>query len=140
MEAFNIQNIVQGNGVAISLTGMAIVFSGLIIMSVFISLLPSILNLFDRKTSDEADASPSVEAPVAAAKIADAPSVAGVADDEEDKDIASLIGLILHLENERHYESDNQYITINRDGTRQSMWGRTGNMRSTPHRRNYAKV
>jgi len=139
MEAFNIQNIVQGNGVAISLTGMAIVFSGLIIMSVFIALLPSILNLFYRKPSEEAGAKP-VGAPVAAAKAADAAAVAGVTDDEEEKDIASLIGLILHLENERHYQSDNQYITINRDGTRQSMWGRTGQMRSTPHRRNYAKV
>ncbi len=138
MEAFNIQNIVQGNGVAISITGMAIVFSGLLIISVIIKLLPVLLSILDKKP-EEAISSQNVEAPVAAAQSAEALSEAAVEDDDE-KDIASLIGLILHLENERHYQSDNQYITINRDGTQQSMWGSAGRMRSTPHRRGYAKV
>ena len=138
MEAFNLQNIVQGNGVAISVTGMAIVFSGLIIMSVFIKLLPVLLQKMDRKP-EEAISSTPVEAAAADVQPAEVPSEAATETDE-DKDIASLIGLILHLENEQLYQSNNQYITINRDGTQHSMWGKTGKMRSTPHRRGYAKV
>lgn len=139
MEAFSIQNIIQGNGLAISITGMAIVFSGLIIMSIFIRVLPDLLRLMDKKT-EETVAPQKSEAPEAEAAAATTEALAAASvNEDEDKDIASLIGLILHLENEQLYQSNNQYITINRDGTRQSMWGRrTGQMRSTPHRRTHA--
>lgn len=142
MEAFNVQNIIQGDGIAISLTGMAIVFSGLIIMSFFIKMLPKILQLLEKKPEAEAPSVEKIEAPEAKLEAEKAPvaAAAAAADGDDDKDIASVIGLILHLENERHYQSDNQFITINREMTQQSKWGRTGQLRSTPHRRSYAKV
>ena len=129
METFSVQNIIQGDGISISLTGMAIVFSGLLIITVFILLLPVVLELASKKqlkkvvTSKTALKSSAVET-----------GATGVVENgaDEDKDIASVIGLVLHLEQERHFQSDNQYITMSRDGSQQSMWGKTGKMRSTP--------
>jgi len=134
MEAFSVQNIIQGNGMTISLTGMAIVFSGLIVITIFIKLLPKLLGLSFKKQQQETLPSKNIAVPATgnSAEIA--------ADEGDDKDIASLIGLVLHLEQERLFQTENQYITMDRYNSQQSMWGITGRMRSTPHRRNYAKV
>ncbi|NQU63221.1 MAG: OadG family protein [SAR324 cluster bacterium] len=136
MEAFNVQNIIQGDGINISLTGMAIVFSGLIIITVFIQLLPVMLELVSKRELKK------VALPKAALKPATGARATAVVENQadEDMDIASVIGLVLHLEQERHFQSDNRYITMNRDGSQQSMWGKKGKMRSTPRRTNYAKV
>ncbi len=136
METFNVQNIIQGNGLAISFTGMAIVFSGLIFITVFIQLLPLILEFSSKKQLKKGEPSKTELKPVVEAGVTGAVET----EDDEDKDIASVIGLVLHLEQERHFQSDNQYITMNRDGSQRSMWGKAGKMRSTPRRRNYAKV
>jgi oxaloacetate decarboxylase gamma subunit len=40
---FSVQNIVNGEGIGISITGMLIVFSALILISIFISVLPWVL-------------------------------------------------------------------------------------------------
>ena len=138
MEAFNVQNIVQGNGLAISVTGMAIVFSGLLFITIFIHLLPFLLGLSLKKQQQETTSSKTETA--TAVETATTESLDTDADEGEDKDIASLIGLVLHLEQERHFYSDNQYITMDRNSGQKSMWGLTGRMRSTPHRRNYAKI
>jgi len=135
MEAFNVQNIVQGNGVAISITGMAIVFSGLVVITVFIKVLPFLLDLPLKKQLQETTSSKTGVAPVAGTAAAESTTEEG-----DEKDIASLIGLVLHLEQERHFQSDNQFITMNRYSGQQSIWGMKGRMRSTPHRRDYAKV
>lgn len=44
---FGWQNVVEGNGVAISLTGMLIVFCALTIISLFIAALPHVLAALD---------------------------------------------------------------------------------------------
>ncbi len=41
------QAIVEGNGIAISITGMLIVFAALVIISVFIALVPKLLAVLD---------------------------------------------------------------------------------------------
>ncbi|MFH2129970.1 MAG: OadG family protein [bacterium] len=138
MNAFNIQNIIQGNGISISLTGMAIVYSGLLIITVFIQLLPGILNLFTEKSLKKVKPAPAKSMPAVETKAPESTKIP--VDEDEDKDIASLIGLVLHLEQERHFRSDNRYITMDRNSSQYSMWGRTGKMRSTPQRRTYAKV
>ncbi len=138
MEAFSVQNIVQGNGMAISLTGMAIVFSGLIFITIFIQLLPILLGLSFKRQKNDVSSSKTETVPASGSATANSAEVA--ADDGDDKDIASLIGLVLHLEQERHFQSENQFITMDRYNSQQSMWGITGRMRSTPHRRNYAKI
>ena len=50
---FSIENIIAGNAIVISLTGMAIVFSGLALISIFINFLPAILNLIGPYLGDE---------------------------------------------------------------------------------------
>jgi len=49
MEHFSVQNIINGNGIAISVGGMLIVFGGLLIISIYIALLPYILKLLSKK-------------------------------------------------------------------------------------------
>jgi len=142
MKAFSLLNIIDGNGIAISLTGMAIVYGGLVVISLFIQFLPNVIALFVRKPAPQKAGPKKSEAPGTKAVAIEAPhkAVKTDGDDSEDKDIASLIGMILHLENERLYQSDQQYITIYRDPSQPSRWGRTGHLRELPHRRSYAKV
>ncbi|WP_320172524.1 OadG family protein [Maridesulfovibrio sp.] len=45
---FSWDNVVAGNGMSLSITGMSIVFVALIMISVYIALLPSIAALLNR--------------------------------------------------------------------------------------------
>lgn len=47
--SFNMQNIVDGQGVSIALTGMIIVFSVLVLISLFVVLLPKMLAVIAKK-------------------------------------------------------------------------------------------
>ncbi len=51
--AFSFQKILDGNGLAISMTGMFIVFSALITITVFVFLLPKMLKLFNNIFPEE---------------------------------------------------------------------------------------
>jgi hypothetical protein len=46
--AFSWQNVVDGNGIPLALTGLAIVFSGLLFIALFIASLPRTLRAWDR--------------------------------------------------------------------------------------------
>ncbi len=46
-QATGLQGIAEGNGVAVSITGMLIVFAALVGISVFIALLPRLLEWLD---------------------------------------------------------------------------------------------
>jgi sodium pump decarboxylase gamma subunit len=46
---FDIQNIIDGQGISIAITGMVIVFFALSVISLFIAALPHILTLFARR-------------------------------------------------------------------------------------------
>ena len=50
---FGIQNIIDGQGVAIAITGMLIVFAALAIISLFIALLPKMLVLLAKALPEE---------------------------------------------------------------------------------------
>lgn len=135
METFSVQNIVSGNGVAISLSGMFIVFCGLLIISISIALLPKLLAMLEKKTS-AIETEDSV--PASVTEKGETVTEALEETDAEDKDIASIIGLVLRLEQERHLQSGNQMITIVRDSSQPSLWSKTGKMRSMPSRRTNA--
>jgi Na+-transporting methylmalonyl-CoA/oxaloacetate decarboxylase gamma subunit len=47
LESFNYQNVVDGQAIGISITGLIIVFTSLILISLFIFLLPIILGILD---------------------------------------------------------------------------------------------
>ncbi len=138
MNSFSIQNIIDGQALSISITGMAIVFSGLVLISAFIALLPVFLEYLNtrkaRKTEvaktkalskeqkDEADVVPSQTKPA----------------EDESNDIASVIGLVLQLEQERLAKVENEQITFSRNSQQPSMWGKAGRMRKMPQRRTNA--
>jgi Na+-transporting methylmalonyl-CoA/oxaloacetate decarboxylase gamma subunit len=88
---FSYQNVVEGQGIEIAMTGMAIVFTALVLISVFIALLPRVLvvlNPFLPETTHHGHA-PST-APSAAAGTASA-------DQEEEARIAVAIGVALRV-------------------------------------------
>jgi Na+-transporting methylmalonyl-CoA/oxaloacetate decarboxylase gamma subunit len=85
----SVDNIISGGAISISLTGMSIVFSGLLLLSIYIRWLPTILKFLDRYVLKPALP---IEEPAAV------PTVAGRDSDNEEKDIASVIGLVMQLE------------------------------------------
>ena len=136
MEQFNIQNIFDGQAIGVSLTGMSIVFSGLLLISIYIWLLPQILKWMSKKATTK-----KVEKvkPVKVEEQAVAPqAVADTTTEDEFNDIASVIGLVLQLEHEHLTKVDNEQITISRNVNRPSMWGTAGKMRKMPQRRTHA--
>jgi Na+-transporting methylmalonyl-CoA/oxaloacetate decarboxylase gamma subunit len=46
---FSFQNIIQGDGLWISITGMLIVFSALLFISIFLSVLQKFLKMLEKK-------------------------------------------------------------------------------------------
>lgn len=65
--AFSWQNVVDGNGIPLALTGLSIVFSGLLFIALFIFSLPRLLKQWDRLTSKPTPlAQPAAMTPVAA--------------------------------------------------------------------------
>ncbi len=111
---FSWQNIIDGNGIGITITGMMIVFSGLLFISLFIAVLPRVLKLKDHFTS-----SPKTTAEVPA-------TVAAPPSEEE---IMAVISLVLHLELERSL-GEGHKLTISRQKRQGSIWASAGKMRS----------
>jgi Na+-transporting methylmalonyl-CoA/oxaloacetate decarboxylase gamma subunit len=115
----SLQNVLDGHGIAISLTGMLIVFSGLVLISLFITQLPNLLALYDRLTTRRSDQSVPV------------PTAPEASDREED--IMTAIALVIHLELER-LTGESQKITISRRPGQGSIWASAGKMRSLSQR------
>lgn len=111
------QNVVDGNGIGITLTGMLIVFSGLLLISLFITVLPRILELQSRLRSQRGS-SPAVTQPVVM-----------VDEEPSEAEIMALISLVLHLETERSLGEGHQ-LTISRKQRQGSIWASAGKMRS----------
>lgn len=80
---FRWANIPEGNGVAVAITGMVIVFLALTVITVFISLLPKILDALEPylPTAEHHGAPPPAE---------------GLPQDQEK--VIAAIGLVLHTE------------------------------------------
>ena len=111
---FSIENVISGGAIGISITGMAIVFSGLVLISLAIAVLPKALDfvtgIFEKK---EIASSSEVELE-SDSEEKDIASVIGLVmqmeanlheteEQKEDIDIANVIGLVLHLEHERQF-------------------------------------
>lgn len=111
--AFNAQNIVDGQGIEITVLGMVIVFSGLILVSLFIGLLPQTLVWYDQLRGADK-------------KTAGAKPVATQESSIKDE-IAAVVALVVHSELEL---DPKQRITIQRGGERRSLWTVAGRMRT----------
>jgi len=86
---FNWQNVIDGEGVGISVTGMLIVFCALLFITVFISLLPHVLKIVANFLPPENDGHH-------AGHLAD-----GIAESENDEEILAAIGFALHSQRQQ---------------------------------------
>jgi hypothetical protein len=112
-----IDNIIAGNGFEIALTGMTVVFTGLVLVSIYIAALPRLLDRAGRAKA------PRLQAARAAAN-GHGPSTG------MDPDLLAAIGCVLQAEYERELLSDHQLITIRDDDEEQRVWTAIGKMRS----------
>jgi Na+-transporting methylmalonyl-CoA/oxaloacetate decarboxylase gamma subunit len=94
MNAFDFQNIINADGITISLTGMLIVFCGLFLINIYIALLPKFLELLDsllgRETASQEDKNVSSNAVAVEETL-----------NQEERDISGMIGMVLQLELKR---------------------------------------
>lgn len=118
------QNVLDGHGFAITLIGMAIVYVGLVLISLFIAQLPRLLGLFDRLTT---------RAPRPAAGGASA----GTAAVPQGEELMAAIGLVVHMELER-LTGESQKITILRRPGQGAIWASAGKVRSLSQRSTHA--
>lgn len=109
------QNVIDSNGIGITLTGMLIVFSGLLLISLFIVALPRVLELKERIVAVRNISIP---------EPADTPETP-----PSDAEIMAVISLVLHLETERSL-GEGHRVTISRQKRQGSIWASAGKMRS----------
>ena len=110
---FNLRNIAANDGLAVSVTGMVIVFLGLILVSLFIAGLPVVLDFYDRMRNRDHGGEPPV------------------AEDDSriDAEIAVAIAMVLEHAMTPEDGSAFQRITIRR-GTTESIWRHAGRLNS----------
>jgi Na+-transporting methylmalonyl-CoA/oxaloacetate decarboxylase gamma subunit len=109
------QNVIDGNAIGITLTGMLIVFSGLLLISLFITCLPRILALKERLA--------------AASETAEAVTPNAAVVEPSEDEIMAVISLVLHMETERSL-GEGSKLTISRQQRQGSIWASAGKMRS----------
>lgn len=115
------ERIIEGNGLGMTLTGMFIVFSGLILVSLFVSMLPRIMSsLGHLRSLRERRAIRAVEAN---------PENESLQEADEQALLWAAIGYVVQAEMEQENLLDYQSITIKRDGS-QRAWAVAGKMRT----------
>ncbi|MBL6990474.1 MAG: OadG family protein [Bacteriovoracaceae bacterium] len=103
------------NALTFSLLGMSVVFVGLICISIYITVLPKILKMLERKAKT-------------ATPVVGPPSESTVVDKTED-DTYLAIAMALHME--RHFLENSQKITWDMYDDKESLWkigGRFANL------------
>lgn len=125
MKSFQWQNVIDGGGIDITVTGMLIVFLGLLFISFFIASLPHALKLVDNLTAKR---KPAVFQSQNERKSSNP--------DEQEAIITSVIATVIHAELEKSGFGDQSKITISRDVSH--FWASTGKMRKLPNRSSHA--
>lgn len=124
MIQISLQNVLDNHGIAITLTGMLIVFSGLVLISLFIAQLPNLLTVYDRlRTRQGRKSDPDVKTVPATTP--------------QEDEIMTAICLVIHLELDR-ITGESQKITISRHPGQGSIWASAGKMRSLSQRSTHA--
>jgi hypothetical protein len=120
-----IDNIVAGDGVGIAITGMVVVFLGLLLTSAYITLLPRLFDWLERARSRREAWREARRAGREARREALAPTPA----DAFDPDLLAAIAYVMDAERERDRSGDRQRITMRDDGE-QGVWTAIGKMRT----------
>ncbi|WP_321532064.1 OadG family protein [uncultured Desulfuromonas sp.] len=118
---FDLTNVLRGDGFTTTIIGMTIVFSGLLLISLFIRLLPKILAALDHFTAPQQ------------ARAVDVPADTVPSEEE----VHAAICLAIHMELER-CGGDLQRITIAQRPAPGSFWNSAGKMRSLSDRSPHA--
>ncbi len=116
----NFQNALGEGAIAISLTGMLIVFCGLFLLSLYIGFLPRILTWVER-----------LQAAVKQKISKESKATHLKLEIDTEDEIAVAIGLVMHLEKQKFGTSSSLGRTLDILGT-------TGKLSSVPKRRLYA--
>lgn len=110
----NLQNIAENDGLEVSVTGMTIVFLGLVVVSAFIALLPGLLDFLDRLRARKDGALSDGE---------------DGSEEKIDAEIAAAIAMVLEHAMTPEDGSAFQRITIRRSAG-DSAWKQAGHLRS----------
>lgn len=117
------QNVLDADGIGIAITGMSIVFSGLVLISLYITSIPKLLDRMERGAKKLAKKRAPAKGPV------DVVSGGTELTDE----LLSAIAYVIHMEKEYEDAEDHQRITVQRDEARQ-VWAVTGRLRNLSNR------
>ena len=134
IEDFSLQNIIEGNGVGISIVGILVVFVGLFLIFLFISGLPGFLSRMDAllaKLGIENQGHGAHDKPTGDKKASAKEKVAPASPDSE---LAAVVAYVVAAELEHEALSDYTKITIRRDDSQQ-VWGVAGKMRTLATRK-----
>ena len=114
------QNVLDADGIGIALTGMSIVFAGLVLISLYIATLPKLLGNMDKVVKKRAEKKKAVKS--AKPVVLTDPS-------KMSDELLTAIGYVIHMEKEFEDAEDHQRITIQRGDTNQ-VWAVTGRLRN----------
>lgn len=114
METMSLQNIIDANGINLSLTGMSIVFTGLALIALYISVLPRCVALFSKKTKGRPDRLPADETRES---------------DTVDPELIAAMAFVI----DREYNGlrQAQRITLSPETDQRVNWGLQSNLRPT---------
>lgn len=112
-------NVIEGHGIGIAITGMLVVFSGLVLVSLFIAALPKVFELAGRPRPTFAPRMQAAGEGVMGKELSL----------DIDPDLLAAIGYVLHAERERELALDDQLITLEHD-EQQEVWTAIGKMRT----------
>lgn len=114
------QNVLDADGIGIALTGMSIVFAGLVLISLYIASIPKLLGNMDKAVKKRAEKKKAVKS--ARPVVVTDPSKLSA-------ELLTAIGYVIHMEKEFEDAEDHQRITIQRGDTNQ-VWAVTGRLRN----------
>ena len=114
------QNVVDADGIGVAITGMCVVFSGLVLISIYISSIPRVLSRME--TGFQKEKKKRTESPKPAAE-----TVSGGT--ELNDNMIAAIAYVIRKELEFEDEEDHQRITVVREDTQQ-VWAVTGRLRN----------
>ena len=113
------QNVLDADGIGIAITGMFVVFSGLVLISLYISSIPGVLSRletgFRKKKQNRTELMKSALADVETTELND--------------DMLAAIAYVIRMEREFEDAEDYQRITVVREDSHQ-VWAVTGRLRN----------
>ncbi len=120
---FSFQNVLDADGIGIAITGMAIVFSGLVLISLYISSMPKLLSRMEKVVAKKQARKASKKAK---AKAAAGPPQAIT---ELSGELMAAVAYVIRAEKEYEDAEDHQRITVQHDDAN-TVWAVTGRLRS----------